>query len=61
MEFGPIDCCDRFRRYGSPVVVLYKFTFPFTLSLRQGEKKLRTWKDGWNNLKFLVKLRFTRD
>lgn len=34
---------------------------PVEFSLRQGEKKLRTWKDGWNNLKFLVKLRFTRD
>ena len=27
---------------------------------RQGEKKLNTWKDGWNNLKFLLKLRFSR-
>lgn len=34
---------------------------PIEFSLRQGEKKLRTWKDGWNNLKFLVKLRFTRN
>ncbi len=34
---------------------------PIEFSLRQGEKKLRTWKDGWNNLKFLVKLRFSRN
>ncbi len=34
---------------------------PVEFSLRQGEKKLRTWKDGWNNLKFLLKLRFTRN
>lgn len=34
---------------------------PVEFGLRQGQKKLRTWKDGWNNLKFLVKLRFTRN
>lgn len=34
---------------------------PVEFGLRQGEKKLSTWKDGWNNLKFLVKLRFMRE
>lgn len=41
-------------------VVRFK-EIPIEFSLRQGEKKLRTWKDGWNNLKFLLKLRFTRN
>lgn len=32
---------------------------PIKYSARLGEKKLNTWKDGWNNLKFLVKLRMS--
>ncbi len=33
---------------------------PIEFTERKGEKKLSTWKDGWNNLKFLLKLRFSR-
>ncbi len=33
---------------------------PIEFLERKGEKKLSTWKDGWNNLKFLLKLRFSR-
>ncbi len=31
---------------------------PINYSNRAGEKKLRPWKDGWNNLLFLVRKRF---
>ncbi len=31
---------------------------PINYSNRAGEKKLRPWKDGWNNLVFLVSKRF---
>ncbi|MEM3851680.1 MAG: glycosyltransferase family 2 protein [Methanomassiliicoccales archaeon] len=34
---------------------------PVSYSLRTGEKKLNTWKDGWNNLKFLIRLRMSRE
>ena len=34
---------------------------PIRYTTRLGEKKLNTWKDGWNNLKFLVKLRMSRE
>ncbi|MBX8636245.1 MAG: glycosyltransferase family 2 protein [Thermoplasmata archaeon] len=34
---------------------------PIDFVERKGEKKLSTWRDGWNNLKFLLKLRFSRD
>jgi glycosyltransferase involved in cell wall biosynthesis len=33
---------------------------PIQFMERQGEKKLNTWRDGWNNLKFLIRLRFSR-
>lgn len=33
---------------------------PINYSNRAGEKKLRPWKDGWNNLLFLVRKRFQR-
>ena len=31
---------------------------PINYSNRAGEKKLRPWRDGWNNLIFLLKKRF---
>ncbi len=34
---------------------------PIEFMERKGEKKLSTWRDGWNNLKFLLKLRFSRN
>ncbi len=34
---------------------------PIHFMERKGTKKLSTWRDGWNNLKFLIKLRFSRD
>ena len=33
---------------------------PIEYRIREGEVKLNSWKDGWNNLKFLFHLRFTK-
>lgn len=35
--------------------------YPVEYSVRSGKKKLSTWKDGWNNLKFLFNLKFQKD
>jgi len=33
---------------------------PIDYRIREGEVKLNSWRDGWNNLKFLFHLRFKR-